>query len=312
MKRKATKILLLFIFIFVTFQLFSQNTTEYDTTLVDTVYLAPDTIKTTRTVIVYEDEQPTPQTLKIKQPNLYLANIGSGLQSSYIYPQYNKIGISSQSYLNFSVFHEKLFMQIGLQYNTTQTNKASLKKHFTTYNHYFDTTKIFLDEFTQIIGKDTIIDSAFKTVITPKTDTVHTDSTYFHQNRYQYISIPFIVGYCKKGRKDIYGVGIGVNCRHIMISESNKIARTDIEEFQHEKSVIRKWTFDGLLYGYYIKKIKKRLWFHINSFLAIPLLSEYKNYTKNMYQVQLGASIGLSYKVDFHYKKIGNKTLNTP
>ena len=264
--------------------------------MLDTVYIAPDTIKSVRvdTVFEYIDEK-TPLKLQKKQPAIaIMCGPQIGVDISRMYPLYSKTSILGIAGFNGMFVYNTLFLNVGVSVVTNQTANIHYSKHYTDFHHWTDTVKTVLDEYIEIIGSDTIRTQVIKKTYIPKTDTVLSDSTFSHKNSYWNIQIPIEFGYSYKTKKTWFGFGIGPCIRLIMANSSNRVISGDTS-FVQEKNYLQKLVVDIAGMVFIKRNIKRNMWTTAYLSGIVPLQSNYHDYNKNVFNQSLSLSLGLEY-----------------
>jgi len=266
------------------------------TEIYDTVYIAPDTIKSVRidTVFEYIEEAQTPRVIK-KRPNLAMMfepQFGIGI--SKMYPMYNKIAVNGLGGFGMSFMYNNLFANISILANTVEENQIAYSRHYTNYRHWTDTIKTVIDEYTEIIGKDTIRTQVIKKTFIPKTDTLNSDSTFSNKNRYWNLQIPLLFGYNFKFNKTWIGVAVGPSLRLLFANTSNKVIVGDTT-FVDESLYFKKITIDLSGKVFVKQKLTKKLWTTGTVFVDYDLRSNFQNYTTNLYRSNVCFTFGLEY-----------------
>src|ERR1035437_7476517 len=175
----------------------------------DTVYEAPDTIKSTRvdTIFEYYEETPTVIHKKVKDPLDYMIEPILGFGLTRIYPQYSKNAVVTMAGIQALCNYKNVFLSASIQTFSQITGSVSFTKQYTSYRKWIDTIKTVLDEYIQIIGKDTIKTQVIKKTYISKTDTTHRDTVFTHKNSYSTIQIPLLLGYLFKMKKTWISLG---------------------------------------------------------------------------------------------------------
>jgi hypothetical protein len=264
----------------------------------DTVYEAPDTIKSTRvdTVFEYYEETPTIISTKAKAKVKldYMIEPIAGFGLTRIYPQYSKNAIVTMAGIQALCNYKNVFLSASIQTYSQITGSVSFTKQYTSYRKWIDTIKTVLDEYIQIIGKDTIKTQVIKKTYIPKTDTTHSDTAYSHKNSYSTIQIPILIGYLYKMKKTWISLGVGPNVKITKENSLNKLVLGD-SSFVSETSYFKKLTID-LAFALSIKqKIMKNIWLSSGISGSIALQSNLQSYNKALNQSTICLNVGINY-----------------
>ena len=261
----------------------------------DTVFLAPDTVKRTKIVTIYVEEDE-PGTTKNKNYSPYEFFIGSsgGSTISRMFPMYNKTSITPTGGFSFLMRRNNFYFQLGANINGKESSTCSLTKHFTTFHIYIDTVVTILDEFIQIIGTDTVTYKVVKKDAVEKTNTIQSDTTYRSRNEYYNIAVPLVVGWSVESPMYLLGLGIGAQTRFCIANKSNLLPIKD-SGFVKEKLFSRTLQLDATIQLTGKVKISKSLWMNTTLTGAFPVTPFYKNYDIKLIRPSLTAMIGIDY-----------------
>ena len=262
----------------------------------DTVYIAPDTIKSVRvdTVFEYIEEATTPIKIR-KRPKMALM-FGSnvGLNMAKMYPMFNKLDLTQTVGINGMFMYNNLFADISILASTKESSNLEYNRHYTSLHHWTDTVKTVIDEYLEIIGKDTIKTFVYKISYIPKTDTLHSDSTFKHTNYYRNIHIPVLFGYMYKTAKTYIGIAFGPDFRIMFANSLNKVIFGD-SSFVTESSYFKKLTVDFSGKLFVKQAVFKKLWTSFSMMGNWPLQSNYHDYTKELFHPSIFVTVGLEY-----------------
>jgi len=262
----------------------------------DTVYIAPDTIKSTRvdTVFEYIEEATTPRVIKKRPAIAMMFGPQAGVGISRMYPMYNKTSVTGMAGFSGTFLYNKWFAQFNVSASSAENASIHYSRHYTNYHHWTDTIKTVLDEYSEIIGKDTVRTQVIKRTILPKTDTLLSDSTFSHKNSYWQMQIPIEFGYVYKTRKTWIGFGVGPSLRLLFANLSNKVIIAD-SSFVAEKSYFKKMSIDFSGELFIKQKMSKHLWTTATISGSWSFQSHYRNYTTQYFQPSLFLSLGIEY-----------------
>jgi len=267
----------------------------------DTIFIAPDTIKTTRidTVFEYFDDVPRtlPKTIPIhkKTPEIGI-NLGmqAGLDITRLFPMYNTTSIQKMIGVQGMGFYNSIFLQISLNAFSGFSTSNSITKQYTKIHNWTDTIKTVIDEYIEIIGKDTIKTQVIKKTLFPKSDTLHSDSVFSHKNSYSIIDIPIVFGYLFKMKKTILGIGIGPDIRITLANTTNMVSIGDTS-FVKESRYFKKSTLAIATMLVLKQQIMKKIWLSGGMNGIIPIESNYQSFNKTLFQTNLTFFLGIDY-----------------
>jgi hypothetical protein len=262
----------------------------------DTVYIAPDTIKSTRvdTVFEYIEEATTPRVIKKRPVIAMMFGPQAGVGISRMYPMYNKTSVTGMAGFSGTFLYNNWFAQFNVSAASAENASIHYSRHYTNYHHWTDTIKTVLDEYSEIIGKDTVHTQIIKRTILFKTDTLLSDSTFSHKNSYWQMQIPIEFGYVYKTRKTWLGFCVGPSLRLLFSQSSNKVIIGD-SSFVNEKSYFKKMTIDFSGELFVKQKMSKHLWTTVNISGTWAFQSNYRNYKRQYFQPSIFLSLGIEY-----------------
>jgi hypothetical protein len=267
----------------------------------DTIFIAPDTIKTIRidTVFEYFDDVPIvlpkaiPKPKKTPETGIYLG-MNVGYDITRLFPMYNTTTQQKMIGVQGLGFYNSLFLQIALNAYSGFSTSNAITKQYTKIHNWTDTIKTILDQYIEIIGKDTIKTQVIKKTLIPKSDTSHSDSVFSHKNYYSTIDIPIVFGYLFKMKKTIIGVGIGPDLRITLEHTSNMVTIGDTS-FVKESSYFKKSTIAITTMLVLKQQVMKKIWLTAGMNGIIPIESNYQHFNENLFQTNLSFYLGIDY-----------------
>jgi len=262
----------------------------------DTVFLAPDTIKSIHIDTLYEyDEMKTVVQPKKKKADIsFMCSPQVGVVASRMYPMYNKISVEALGTINGMICYNNLFVDIGIGASRGEQASLGFTRQYTTYHHYTDTLKTILDQYTEIKGKDTILVQVIRKTPVHKTDTLHSDTSFTHKNKYSNVQIPLMLGYCLKTRTTWLGMGIGPSLRITMAQSTNKGIVGDTT-FIDESRYFKKLSIDAAAKIFIKQKLSRRIWANTSVSGTVPLNSNYQSYSKQFFRQSVSVTVGIEY-----------------
>lgn len=265
----------------------------------DTVFLAPDTIINKNIVTIYVDEDDsTPvkndKTIGKKQRAELVLGPSSGLCYSMMSPLYGITSIVPVYNINALVIKRHFSLGASIMYSGKESASLSYTRHYSRTNSTTDTITRLLDEYIQIIGTDTVRYQVTKKECVSRTDTLRTDSSFTHRNKYSYVSIPLSIGWVHRGQSLMLGIAIGMQCRFPVGSYPNRLVSGD-STWVNEMPHARKMLFDaqGQVYAKY--RLAKQLWLTSSVHGAYPLSNHFIKSHAFLYRTAFSALLGLEY-----------------
>ena len=278
----------------------AQNITPTDTVYYDTVYYAPDTIKSVQIDTVYEYIEDEPVLPKKNKPKVKL-NLKSwtGIYSGIVLS--NLKGVVDTNliafpglYLGTGVASKLFYISAGFGYQNRIAFQNSINKKYTIINTTIDTIERVIDEYYEIIDGDTIKRQVIERTYISRSDTLHTDSVFKYKNYYSEMHIPIIFGMKFNSKKTIAGFGIGIDVSILKSNNNNKVIGEN-DTYIEEKPFFRSVAYGIISEMFIRRKLNKHLWANLNLRTSIPLQSNYGSYKSDLFISRTMLYAGLEY-----------------
>jgi hypothetical protein len=267
----------------------------YTDEAIDTIFLAPDTIKTRRVVTVYVDEETPPPASRDKENKRISIFIGPAVGASLtrMLSLYNTTHLVPVAGFHTTITRQNMFADCGIFFSGKETASLSFSRQYISTRSRIDTVVVVLDEFVQIINNQVVKFQVTKKKTVTISDTSRIDSTFTARNSYSYATLPLVVGWCGEWQTVMVGAGIGCQLRLATGDRSNVLIGNDtswIPAREQSKNVL----IDMSCQAFTRYRVTRTLWLNLTAGASYPLASHYT--ATRMLRPALSTMMGIEFR----------------